>query len=301
MVDDNEYTPKAIRDWFHRSLGVNATPSANEICTYCPECGGDVFYFNVKKQVGICHKASCDYRPTLTMLIELVGFAPDEAGYFDQAEEAKQVTVTLPGHPIALLQMDKLMTSNQDALDYLRGRFIPDEVTVNWGLTSDGERIYVPVYDESGALVNFNSRLMPGFLGPKYLYCRGAKTGKYLLGWSESRLWDTLCLVENTFVSLRYRNQHHCSTTFGSNVSDAQVQLIAESNVRQVAILWDEGAEKKAHKAVAKLRAKGVKAAYWKIKGQPDDHSDEFVSQAVDQVLEQCSERRFDVDLREQA
>lgn len=297
MVDD-DYTPKAIRDWFHRSLGINGTPSASEIQTYCPECGGDVFYFNVKKQVGICHKASCDFRPTLTKLIELVGFAPDESGYFDQAEEAKHVTVELPGWPIAQLHMNQLMTTNQTALDYLRGRFIPDEVIVNWELTATEDRIYVPIYDEQGALVNYNSRLLPGFPGRKYLYCTGAKTGKYLLGWAESRLWDQLVLVENTFVSLRYRGQHQCSTTFGSNISDTQAQLIAESNVRRVAILWDEGAEKKAHKAVAKLRAKGVKAAYWKIKGQPDDHPDEFVNQAVEQVLAQCSERRFDCDFR---
>ena len=43
-----------------------------------------------------------------------------------------------------------------------------------------------------------------------------------------------------------------------------------------------------------------MKAAYWKIKGQPDDHPDEFVAQAVEKVLAQCSERRFDVDFREQ-
>jgi hypothetical protein len=293
-----ECSPKAIKEWFHRTLGVNNTPSKDEIQTYCPECGSDVFYFNVKKQVGICHKASCDYRPTLAVLVELIGFGPDEAGYFDQAEEAKHVTVTLPGWPIAQFHISQLLTSNQDALDYLRGRQIPDWVTVNWGLTSDGERIYVPIYDDQGLLVNYNSRLIPGFAGPKYLYCRGAKTSKYILGWSESKLWDRLALVENTFVSLRYRGKLNCSTTFGSNISDVQADLIAKSNIRRVAILWDEGAERKAHTGVLKLRARGVKASYWMIKGQPDDHPDAFVEQAAEAVFNQCGENQLHCDFR---
>ncbi len=282
-----EYSRTALIDYFHRTSGVDSQPNADEIKTTCPLCGGSNLYFNVRKVVGVCHSAGCEWhgKVLLTDLIEVFGFSPDQYGEWEEAPEFVRKEVVLPGYPVLFRAGDReLMANNVPALTYLRGRGIDDLVTLNWGLTCDGERIYVPIYSASGDLVNYNSRLLPGFSGRKYLYCVGAKTSHYILGWGECRDWDDLALVENTFVSLAYRGRMHCTTTFGSNVSELQADLIAESGIRRVALLWDEGAEGGADRALKKFDERGVRAAYWKILGQPDDYEPSWVAKKCDAV-----------------
>jgi hypothetical protein len=192
-----------------------------------------------------------------------------------------------------------LLASDEVALMYLRGRGLTDQVILNWGLTSDGQRVYVPIF--SGNIIrNFNSRRLYETESPKYLYASGAKTSRYILGWEECRLWDELVFVENTFVSLWLRNDLHCSTTFGSFISDVQADLIAESNVRRVALLWDQGAEKSADRCIKKLHDRGIPTAYWIILGQPDNYSKEWVAAKAKLVLEAAVEGIPYVDLREE-
>jgi hypothetical protein len=74
--------------------------------------------------------------------------------------------------------------------------------------------------------------------------------------------------------------------------------MIARSKIKEVAILWDEGAEKKAEKAVKKLHRRGVRAAYWLIKGQPDDHPVEDVKEWANAVYEAAKEGTDYVDFR---
>jgi hypothetical protein len=281
-------------------LGVDNQPQPDEIQTHCPECGGSKLYFNVRKCIGICHKASCGIRPSIYDLIEYVGFGPHQHGEWEREEEEKApLDIELPGWPILTTQSNKLMTTNEVALEYLRGRGIEDLIILNWGLTCDGERIYVPItYDD--VLVNFNSRVLPGVRGPKYLYYPGAKTSYYILGWRECRDWSSLTLVENTFVSLSYRNGMQCSTTFGSNISDVQADLIAESSIREVALLWDENAESAAERAIRKLHDRGVRAAYWSILNQPDDYSIGFVERGRERVFAAAREGEPYVDLKEE-
>jgi len=287
-----KYSKSALVSWFHRTSGINNRPNANEIQTVCPMCGGDKLYFNIQKQVGVCHKASCVWheRVFLQDLIDIFGFTPDQLGEWEAPEESKPVEVELPGWPILQIKQQALMTTNQDALDYLRNRGIDDMIILNWGITCDGERIYVPIYNDNNVLANFNSRVLPTITSnsgePKYLYCRGAKTSHYILGWRECRDWPDLALVENTFVSLAYRYRMRASTTFGSNVSEVQANLIAESGIRRVALLWDEGAEEGADRAIKRLSDKGVRAAYWKIIGQPDDYPIEWVEEKCNLVKE---------------
>ena len=281
-----EYSRQALIDYFHRTSGVDGQPNPDEVKTTCPLCGKSKLYFNVVRGVGICHSAGCLWhdKVLLTDLIEEFGFAPDQYGEWEDAPEHAKKEVILPGYRVLYRASDrKLMTNSEPALTYLRGRSIDDLVTLNWGLTCDGERIYVPIFDTDGALVNYNSRLLPGGVGRKYLYCVGAKTSHYILGWGECRDWDDLALVENTFVSLAYRGRMHCATTFGSNVSNMQADLIAESGIRRVALLWDEGAEEGADRALKKFDERGVRASYWKILGQPDDYP-------IDWVAERCTE-----------
>ena len=266
-----DYTPKAIIEWMHRSLGVNGQPNVYEVRTECPWCSYENFFFNVKKQIGICHKASCGKTPNLEMLIEHVGFAPEEFGYTEDIEEPSAVTVTLPGYEILSMQGGELMTTSVPALEYLRKRGLTDEIILNWSLTFDGQRIYVPIYHK-GELVSYNSRDLTGTAKKKYLIAAGTKTSKFILGWEECRLWHRLALVENTFVSLWLRRELWCTTVFGSHLSDEQVDMIAKSNVKQVAILWDQHTELSSAKACAKLHKLGISASYWRITGQPDDY-----------------------------
>ena len=53
-----------------------------------------------------------------------------------------------------------------------------------------------------------------------------------------------------------------------------------------IAIVWDNGAEKSANKAVNQLRKVGKKAAYALIPGQPDDLSEEVLKAVVDSTHE---------------
>lgn len=295
-----KYSSKAVLNWFHKTLGVDRQ-AGDEVLSTCPECGSDKFYFNIKKQIGICHKASCNFTPTLYDLIEIVGFPPGSDGVYDKEEEQEKelLPLILPGWPVAQMINGQLMTTNPVALEYLRGRGLSDVIIMNWRITCDGQRIYVPIYN-NGELVNYNSRVLPGIDGRKYLYAKGRSTGKYILGWAECQDWQRLSLIENTFVSLSYRNDLHCSTTFGSNVSNIQADLIGGSKIRMVAVLWDEGAEKKADAAVNKLRDRGVKAAYWKINGQPDDYPKDKVINWGEKVFQAAKNGQRYVDLREE-
>lgn len=296
-MSNHPFSTKAVIDWMHRTFGVDNQPQPDEVQTTCPECSGDKLYFNVKKGVGICHKASCGWRPTLFDLIAIVGFGPAEYGEWEAEKVEDRVEVELPGQPVLQVMINKLMTTHQPSVDYLRSRGIDDQVILNWGLTSDHERVYVPIMDNN-LLVNFNSRVLPGVPGPKYLYCAGAKTSHYILGWEECRLWDDISLVENTFVSLAYRSRMRCSTTFGSNVSDVQASRITESSIRKVALLWDENAESSADRAAKKLHALGLRCAYWSILGQPDDYPMDFVFRGRARLMQAMDDGILNVDMR---
>jgi hypothetical protein len=293
------YSPKAVVAWFHKTLGVDRL-AGNEIQTACPECNSDKFYFNAKKQVGVCHKASCAFTPNLEDLIEIIGFPPGADGVYDKEEEQKKELgpLELPGWPILQMVNGQLMTTNTTALAYLRGRGLTDKIITNWRLTCDGQRIYIPVYS-NGLLVNYNSRLLPGLDGRKYLYAKGRSTGSYILGWEECRDWTRLALVENSFVSLWLRGDLHCSSVFGSSISNVQAGLIGRSRIRRVAILWDAGAERKADLAIRKLHDVGVKAAYWRIKEQPDDYPKDQVIAWAERVFEAADQGIPYVDFTE--
>lgn len=285
-----KYTKSSLLDWFSRTSGINSRPNQNEVQITCPLCGGNKLYFNIQKQVGICHKASCKWHDKVFLedLIEVFGFSPDQQGEWELSKEIEQKPIVLPGYPILIRMGTQLLTSNQDVLDYLRGRGINDLTILNWRLTYDEttERIYIPVYDTNSTLVNYNSRSLNVLSNKKYRYCPGRKISHYILGWKECRDWEQLVLVENTFVSLAYRNRMQCSTTFGSNISEVQADLIANSRIKEVIILWDENAESSADRALRKLQDRGIKAVYWKILRQPDDYPIEWVEEKVKQLKE---------------
>lgn len=299
------YSKSSMLDYFHRTSGVQGQPTPDEVQTNCPMCGSDKLYFNIKKLIGVCHSASCEWHSKVFVddLIEAFGFSPAQGGEWEREEkEVARLEVVVPGNLVLCLQDQQLMSYSPAALEYLRGREIPDKIILNWELRADFDRVYVPISDVNGTVVNYNSRLLPAFCtegAKKYLYSKGAKTGNYILGWVESRDWEDMALVENTYVSLAYRDMH-CTTTFGSNVSDVQADLIADSGCRTVAILWDENAEQGADRSIKKLHERGVKAAYWKILGQPDDYDTEWVKAKLEIVREAARSGKHWVDFREE-
>lgn len=289
------YTNKAVKDWCHRTMGIDGyNKQTGEVHTSCPRCSGR-FYFNTKKQVGFCHSASCHWSPKLEELIKHFGFGPNQGGTVEVEDKYIPPVVDLPGIPVLFYDGSVLYASYEEAYAYLTGRGLSDQIILNWGITCDGRRVYVPIRDVDGALVNFNSRILPSVDdggSKKYLYHPGVKTSHYILGWSEARLWNTLALVENTFVALAYRHSISCSTTFGSSISDVQIELIQKSNVKTVCLLWDEKAN--AEKYVKRLHKAGLKAAAWKILKQPDDYPFNVVEARYYNVLAAAQHGHFD-------
>jgi len=281
LIPLSKYNKKSWISWFHKTLGINNQPNSNEIQTNCPQCGYENFFFNTKKEVGICHKAKCHWRPTADELIEYIGFAPDEWGIFEiEEEDSQEVEISIPDEPLLEMVDGQCMTSWPEAVEYLSKRGVTWQDILRFDIRCDTDRIYVPIKYE-GKLVNYNSRSLTN-IGKKYLYAPGVSTSKYIFGWDECKLWDFLTLVENTFVSIWLRNSLNCSTVFGSSLSEDQANLILNSKIKTVVLFWDENTEKKCAKACELLASKGIQACYiHPMKGQPDDYSIEFITNAV--------------------
>ena len=277
--------------WFHRAgWGVNAVEH-DEIQTNCPKCGYGNFYFNLNKLVGYCHKARCEYHhtpPTLEDMEELAGFGPNDFGGYrvgvdDDYPPRNEPTIDMPGDLVIQHIDGQLQTRYPDVVEYLKKRHLTTHDIVRFKLTYDGTRVYVPVYQGEN-IINYVGRDLTNKEKKKYLYYPGAKTSEWIFGWDECKDWERLTLVENTFVSISFRNRIQCSTNFGSSLSDAQVTMISKSNVMTVAILWDENTHRAANKAVRKLYDHGVRACYALIPGQPDDHD----RGKIEEIAEQC-------------
>lgn len=269
--------------WLDRNFFVRNREGA-EFCFPCPQCDHRAFYFNISKRVGYCHRASCGWKPSLEDLVEIVGYAPDDTEnnfFHDVPPDEEEEEIALPSNCLPLMgktDNGQYQTNSISIMNDLYKRGVTHEEAFRWdiriGTGREDRRIYVPVYD-GAKLVHFVSRVSWSYERPndlRYKYAVGSHPGKYLFGWAESAYWDTLTLVENTFNSIWLRKDLNCSTNFGSHLSKIQVRKIFKSKVKTVVLLWDEGAEDKAEKAVRDLHTTGVNACYCAIKGQPDDH-----------------------------
>lgn len=279
---------ESLRQWFSQHFGINNEPNKDEIQTNCPYCGHHAFYFNLSKRVGFCHRASCGERPTLKALTRLIGEdLKYSIKYEEEKKEEKLPPLVLPGHPLLTKgsNIGEYFTCYPDAVAYVRRRNIPLTYMIDCNMHCDGYRVYVPVY-YNGGLCNYVGRDITGNARLKYVYAKGRKTSNYLYNWDYYSIIPNLSqivLVENTFVSISLSRYFSCTTNFGSNLSDAQIKLLINSPVKDVYILWDEGAEDKAAKAVEKLRDAHINAIYIEITKQPDDHD-------VDELLYRLEE-----------
>lgn len=254
-------------NWFHSAFGVNKLSSKGELQTLCPKCKHEKFYFNLKKRVGWCHSAKCHWNPRLNDLIKVVGYGPDEQGYTPMYRHDEIVKISLPSGSYPIF-------SNKKGIDYLLSRNIPYELFYEFNIHCTNDTVIVPV-TLNGEIVSYVQRNIDTKF---YNYPSNGQHHKTLLGWDTAQYWDTITLVENTFVSLWLRDLQ-CTTNFGSHLSDHQALTIAKGSAKLVNILWDEGA--KTNGAENKLRSLGIKTNVIKIKGQPDNYPKETIQNLI--------------------
>lgn len=247
----------------------DAVKSGDEYRFPCPKCNHKNFYWNIKKNVGHCFRASCQYSPK-----EEESPLPSGGGDFFSPE--KEVKVEFQKDSVYIRRDKK-------ALEALISRGISYDVAIKYGVRSWRNYIQVPVFMQ-GKLVNIVQRKINRKASGKeifssvpheerYLYLKGVKTSKYLFNFSNYKYPATnLTLVENTFNAMWLST----STNFGSHLSRDQIGLIKNSLVRRVLILWDARAPTLA--AVNALRKAGVKCeSFFLRKGQPDDYPQETI------------------------
>lgn len=300
------YSVNNIIQWFKTEPRLGITAIVNdEIKTNCPFCSRPNFYFNARKRVGICHHAKCGKTTNLKELKEFLSSTPIESETTDSSPLSDFMTETdeIPLLFPAVIEVDiksdinSVKINNDLAYDYLYSRGLTNASMIRFDIRASDRRVYVPVKNAEGKIVQFNSRLYKG-TGQKYKYAKGRKVTDFLLGWEECRGWNELTLVENTFVAIVLRDKVHCTTNFGSHLSKEQCKLIAHSRIRNVAVLWDQGADVRSLKAVRDLRSWGILAAYGAIVGQPDDHDPEQVVRWVAEIREAASKGIDRIDCR---
>jgi len=269
----SEYSTHEVTQWLLGAFAVHSH-KGSELQFECPDCGHPSCYFNVRKQVGYCHRATCRETYPLDKLIDRVGYPPELAGYVPALDNIKAKTVTpvaLPPNAVPIEYLDM-------AVDALATRGVTWEHIQQFHIHQTDDRLFVPVY-EGGVLVQYNSRRIATDKGAAdwfkagpnpYRYCSGHPITHYFLGWDECKLWDEIVLVENTFVSMWLRHLN-CTATFGSHLSDTHIDKIVHSHIKKVTFLWDAGTGLASEKAVHKLRAQGIECKVIDIKGQPDD------------------------------
>jgi hypothetical protein len=278
-----QYPASAVKEFIGKAFGINASANSYEVQTNCPKCSHEAFFFNIRKQVGFCHRASCHYAPSLDDLIERAGFAPNEFGIPLPKSQREEAIITMP--PGCVKVFDGSYVQCPTAFAYLEARGLSRLEIFRYDFQSDGIRVYIPIRYED-RLVSWLGRDLTGRLPKKYKLAPGSFISRYLFGWEECRQWDYLTLVENTFNSIRYRNLFNCSTNFGSYLGPEQLKLITNSRVKTVGLLWDQNTEASCERALKKLHSRGIKAAYAVIKGQPDDHPIEAIQKLAENVHE---------------
>jgi hypothetical protein len=277
----NNYSEHDIAQWILGAFAVQRK-HGSELQFECPVCGHPQFYFNTKKVVGYCHRASCRETIGMDQMIDRVGYPPAMSGY------SPKVQAERPAAPVVLPEEATKIHWDDREVEALGFRGVTWDHIQQFDIRSDGGRLYVPVY-EGGDLVQYNSRRIDRSkatedwfdAGPKpYKYASGHAITHYFLGWDECKLWSDIVLVENTFVSMWLRDLH-ATATFGSHLSDTHIDKILHSSVKHVTFLWDEGTAFASQKAQRKLKALGIQSKIIPIHGQPDDHDKELLEKHI--------------------
>jgi hypothetical protein len=280
-----EYSEHDIAQWI---LGVFAVQNkrGSELQFSCPHCDHPSFYWNTKKAVGFCHRATCRTTFTLDSMIDHIGYSPELAGYTPALDTIDAVL----SKPVALPKAAKPIERLDMAVDALAYRGVTWDHIQKFRIHQDDTRLYVPMY-EGGELVQYNSRRVRKENPPEdwfkagekpYRYASGHPITHYFLGWEECRLWGDIVLVENSFVSMWLRDIH-ATATFGSHLSDTHIDKLVHSRIDHITFLWDEGTEYASQKAQRKLKELGVQSKVVHITGQPDNYTKEELKELINE------------------
>lgn len=283
-------------NWLNKHFEI-VSIRGDEVLLVCPYCHSPKLYFNVRKRIGQCKRAKCTKTPSLYDLSKAVG-ATLSAEYYltpeTNTEPLKPKFEGLPQSAIPLVELDgdsrRLISKLPVIAEHVRDRGVSFQDQMLYKISFDGNRIFIPIFFQ-GKMVQYISRL-PWWrktTGVKYLYAKGESISNFLFHWDIAKLWPTITLVENTFNSIWLKKSLNSVSNFGSSLSKAQIDLIAEAKAQSVIFLWDQGAEARAEKAVNSLRARGIPAAYCTIKGQPDDHEEKELIELVTSVRSKVS------------
>jgi len=284
----------ASRSQFLRAIqkkvpGLRIDPAADETVFRCPKCKHPRFYFNLRKGVGFCQRGSCHWAPTARSLFKFWGLSIDLIPAFSEApvsEPSSTVELLSGAHQLLLKREGELVSHcircQQDAQRLFEARHIPYEAQYRFKIHANSSRIIVPVYEtkiDRPELVFYVARLKfwdedfwtsQGAL--KYKYPEDAKKGDHLFHWDALKVRKNIVLVENTFNAIWLRD-FGATTSFGSQLSRKQIELISRSRVENVCILWDEDAKKSADTAAKALRSAGVNAQAAILSDEPEAHS----------------------------
>lgn len=271
-----------LLDILNKRLKVNFRKTTGEANFNCPKCGHPRFYFNVKKHVGHCKR--CEWSPKLPELLDSLRLLGARINDFEdyEPEHTAPIIISLPegAHKLLDLSSPGLFQPHcqacKETVEHIyKKRKVPVSVQFQFNLHATFSYIYIPVY-EKGILVNYVGRAKWWILPQperRYSYCPGASTANYLSDWGSGQQANRLTLVENTFNAMWLG----WTSTFGSHLSEVQAEKISRSRARSIAVVWDEGADVRAERAVNRLKALGVSAAYAKIPGEPEEHSERFL------------------------
>lgn len=255
----------------------------------CPKCGHPAFYFNAKKQVGFCHSARCNWSPNRAQLDRIL-LQKGRRLFIPSPHQEDPPPVDLsplawPDDVVPLIEDDRLTPHCElcdEAIQRIEiDRRVPRSVQWIHALRASENRIYIPVYNvtEVVAYVGRAKWWIPQDTR-RYMYPEGVSIQDFIFDWSIFQSKEAITFVENTFNALWLR-PYNVTTNFGSHLGAKQLDLIRRSRVRQIVLLWDEGAELRAEEAVRKLRGIGVKALFVRLEGQPDQHTEECIASLV--------------------
>jgi hypothetical protein len=192
--------------------------------------------------------------------------------------------------PVELPRNAKQIEADSPAVEALATRGVEWKHIVQFRIHEDDKRLYVPVY-EGGTLRQYNSRRIDKRKDPQhwfdagenpYRYASGHPITHYFLGWEECRMWDSIVLVENTFVSMWLRDLK-ATATFGSHLSDVHIDKLLHSKVKHVTFLWDGGTGLATEKAAKKLKMLGIPSKVIALPGkkQPDDYTKADIQEMI--------------------
>lgn len=241
------------------SMPVDGTP---EIRLQCPDCKVSQrkyedfkLYFNVTKKTGFCQR--CKWKGGFEQLLR----ALNASGFVNTVPSLKELKNALKGKDdgkdSAMLrgrnenERSSILPKgiipawkHKKARRYLYKRGLGRKQIERYGIFYCpvgyfAKRIIIPVFDEAGNYKTFVARDITGRAEQKYLYPKGCRVGQLLYNLDSIRkerrrlVW----LVEGVFDAYHVR-PYGCAT-FGKHITNKQIDLLRESGIRKVVILWD--------------------------------------------------------------